>query len=71
MGPRPFGRGNAKIRYVFGGKFVLLQWGRGLSAAEMPGISCSPRWGNRLQWGRGLSAAEISSTDRDAVTPVY
>ena len=59
MGPRSFNRGNAASRtsLVFIG--FLLQWGRGLSTAEM-GLAPLHGLGLRgLQWGRGLSTAEI------------
>src|SRR6266852_1915291 len=39
----------------------MLQWGRGLSTAEMPGRNFRPRNGSWLQWGRGLSTAEMAT----------
>ena len=60
MGPRSFNRGNAHDRQQRRAAGVQLQWGRGLSTAEMPvlyGLVWRvTRW---LQWGRGLSTAEI------------
>ncbi len=38
-----------------------LQWGRGLSTAEMGMPRCWPGRSGELQWGRGLSTAEIST----------
>ncbi len=60
MGPRPCGRGNPAREDVFFADCLMLQWGRGLAAAEISFQrvgSGGPR--RRLQWGRGLAAAEI------------
>jgi len=58
MGPRSLNRGN-----VVGGLGVytrhVLQWGRGLSTAEISKMVWSHQSSNALQWGRGLSTAEI------------
>ena len=59
MGPRPFSRGNSPIGQALIALLLSLQWGRGLSAAEMTRPTPIGRDGERLQWGRGLSAAEI------------
>src|SRR5437867_2595528 len=37
----------------------LLQWGRGLTSAEIPERANCQQEPRRLQWGRGLTSAEI------------
>ncbi len=58
MGPRSFNRGNLPdvLQNVPG---ALLQWGRGLSTAEMSKTTPERRCHLELQWGRGLSTAEM------------
>jgi hypothetical protein len=58
MGPRLVSRGNVeeenkRLREL------LLQWGRGLLAAEITLYSLTVSLYLKLQWGRGLLAAEI------------
>ena len=60
MGPRPFSRGNRPFRWRSTCAARELQWGRGLSAAEIYASVLIPWHRIQLQWGRGLSAAEIS-----------
>ena len=59
MGPRSFNRGNADCRRERGTIPARLQWGRGLSTAEITLCVRSGREVSLLQWGRGLSTAEI------------
>ena len=40
----------------------MLQWGRGLLAAEIWYLRSDIIWHKPLQWGRGLLAAEIAET---------
>ena len=58
MGPRHFSRG-IYHQLLHGTSKPTLQWGRGISAAEL----CSSTYGcwlpEKLQWGRGISAAEL------------
>ena len=62
MGPRPFGRGNAEQGPRTRPCTCRLQWGRGLSVAEMARQLFAPLIRDAaLQWGRGLSVAEIIS----------
>ena len=61
MGPRPFSRGNGTPRALGCPGRSWLQWGRGLSAAEIPSEMVRRRSPDLLQWGRGLSAAEIAA----------
>ncbi len=58
MGPRRRSRGNDAER---ASQFAieLLQWGRGVEAAEIRGPRTVEFHGWRLQWGRGVEAAEI------------
>jgi len=59
MGPRSLNRGNRAlgIRPARNGR--MLQWGRGLSTAEIQRPERDRRQPVELQWGRGLSTAEI------------
>ena len=59
MGPRLVSRGNAKTPVAAGAAGVMLQWGRGLLAAEMTYKGIDVIQEGWLQWGRGLLAAEI------------
>ena len=69
MGPRSFNRGNACWRLRFLHRPLQLQWGRGLSTAEMPGAIAARPAPPTLQWGRGLSTAEISHTTPNPPAP--
>ena len=59
MGPRPFSRGNTGFCSPAARSRFKLQWGRGLSAAEIALKDGVKAAGKMLQWGRGLSAAEM------------
>ena len=61
MGPRPFSRGNSRGGHKGPAPHHGLQWGRGLSAAEIENTTLSWLQTGLLQWGRGLSAAEITN----------
>ena len=61
MEPRPLGRGNNEVVPSITGA-IELQWGRGLSAAEIIVIAINPQTHAPLQWGRGLSAAETRTS---------
>ena len=64
MGPRPFGRGRARMPMPDRARSLMLQWGRDLSVAE--GLNSARRRArpSRLQWGRDLSVAEGSGIAR-------
>ena len=60
MGPRSFNRGNLDALQDGMGWSDWLQWGRGLSTAEMSNsVRFSRACWALLQWGRGLSTAEM------------
>ena len=65
MGPRSFNRGNEVTLAVKEERERQLQWGRGLSTAEMNQIGQVLIGLAKLQWGRGLSTAEICSQRRE------
>ena len=52
MGPRPFGRGNNPLGKPCNRQTSALQWGRGLSVAEITAYSSFFSAANALQWGR-------------------
>ncbi len=49
------------LRYYNTFKYIWLQWGRGLAAAEMHFCVASCTKDTPLQWGRGLAAAEMAA----------
>ena len=57
MGPRPNGRGKAPITADMITP-IILQWGRGQTAAERCNVSLITAYNDSLQWGRGQTAAE-------------
>ena len=58
MEPRPFSRGNDRVRRRFCAKLGLLQWSRDLSVAETAHYPTPTTSDSRLQWSRDLSVAE-------------
>src|SRR5690554_5242679 len=60
MGPRLRSRGMSPMAAARLPSPSLLQWGRGLGAAECSNISDLAPLSYQLQWGRGLGAAECS-----------
>ena len=59
MGPRLVSRGNPPAPSDLAAGDKMLQWGRGLLAAEMASFFMFGYLLSSLQWGRGLLAAEI------------
>src|SRR5579875_763336 len=62
MEPRPFSRGNQPVHSQHSPTSRVLQWSRGLSAAETVAAAVDARARLVLQWSRGLSAAETGTT---------
>ncbi len=58
MGPRHFSRGTMTWS-IAASSTGELQWGRGISAAELTASGMAPNSPSMLQWGRGISAAEL------------
>ena len=63
MGPTAFRSRKSHRDELPKDKDETLQWGRGLSVAEMQTASKRPSVLRSLQWGRGLSVAEIRSNE--------
>ncbi len=61
MGPRLHSRGMQYPTSTLGSRFIMLQWGRGFTAAECGGGTHCPPPICLLQWGRGFTAAECDA----------
>jgi len=66
MGPRSLNRGDGAAAMFRRRLIDWLQWGRGLSTAEITGKPFLVSRTFTLQWGRGLSTAEITNGSDDA-----
>ena len=61
MGPGHLCPGNDQITRMTDTDIKKLQWGRGISAPEMPDTDPHAVVDDMLQWGRGISAPEMCS----------